>query len=153
MAPLLGEQAQGLEHGEGVKRDTEAAIRLYCQAALAGDAVSAYNLGWLYANGRGVAADETKAVEWYTRAADAGSAEAMCNLALAYAQAKGIARDLPEAHFWASLAAASGSGDPRTRGEQLAKRLAAQIPAEKAAESRARITKWIAARAIAVPTK
>ena len=48
------EQAQGLEHGEGVKRDTEAAIRLYCQAALAGDAVSAYNLGWLNANGRGV---------------------------------------------------------------------------------------------------
>ena len=36
------EQAQALEHGEGVPRDTEAAIRLYCQAALAGDAVAAY---------------------------------------------------------------------------------------------------------------
>jgi TPR repeat protein len=138
--------------GRGVAQSDAEALTWYTRAAEKKNAPAMNNLGEMYANGRGVAADEAKAVEWYTRAADAGSAEAMCNLALAYAQAKGIARDLPEAHFWASLAAASGSGDPRTRGEQLAKRLAAQIPAEKVAESRARVTKWIAARAVPITT-
>ena len=33
----LREQAQAHEHGEGQPRDVQAAIRLYCQAALAGD--------------------------------------------------------------------------------------------------------------------
>lgn len=70
------EQAQGFEHGEGVKRDTEAAIRLYCQAALAGDAVSAYNLGWLYANGRGVERNDGYAAHWFARAALLGDTHA-----------------------------------------------------------------------------
>lgn len=75
------EQAQALEHGEGVKRDTEAAIRLYCQAALAGDAVAAYNLGWLYANGRGVERNDGYAAHWFARAALLGDthAEGMFN--------------------------------------------------------------------------
>ena len=70
------EQAQGFEHGEGVKRDTEAAIRLYCQAALAGDAVSAYNLGWIYANGRGVERHDGYAAHWFARAALLGDTHA-----------------------------------------------------------------------------
>lgn len=70
------EQAQGFEHGEGVKRDTEAAIRLYCQAALAGDATSAYNLGWIYANGRGVERHDGYAAHWFARAALLGDAHA-----------------------------------------------------------------------------
>ncbi|WP_332741117.1 lytic transglycosylase domain-containing protein [Hydrogenophaga sp.] len=75
------EQAQGFEHGEGVKRDTEAAIRLYCQAALAGDATSAYNLGWIYANGRGVERNDGYAAHWFARAALLGDthAEGMFN--------------------------------------------------------------------------
>ncbi|KRB97833.1 hypothetical protein ASE11_13455 [Hydrogenophaga sp. Root209] len=75
------EQAQGFEHGEGVKRDTEAAIRLYCQAALAGDAMSAYNLGWIYANGRGVERNDGYAAHWFARAALLGDthAEGMFN--------------------------------------------------------------------------
>ncbi|QHE77074.1 lytic transglycosylase domain-containing protein [Hydrogenophaga sp. PBL-H3] len=75
------DQAQAFEHGEGVKRDTEAAIGLYCQAALAGDATSAYNLGWIYANGRGVARNDGYAAHWFARAALLGDtkAEAMFN--------------------------------------------------------------------------
>ncbi len=59
-----------------MKRDTEAAIRLYCQAALAGDAVSAYNLGWLYANGRGVERNDGFAAHWFARAALLGDTHA-----------------------------------------------------------------------------
>lgn len=75
------EQAQGLEHGEGVPRDTVGAIALYCRAALAGDAVSAYNLGWIYANGRGTPRHDGYAAHWFARAALLGDqqAEAMFN--------------------------------------------------------------------------
>jgi soluble lytic murein transglycosylase-like protein len=73
------EQALAYEHGEGVARDTNAAIALYCRAALAGDAVSAYNLGWLYANGRGTPRHDGYAAHWFARAALLGDslAEAM----------------------------------------------------------------------------
>ena len=73
------EQAIALEHGEGVPRDTVAAMGLYCQAALAGDAASAYNLGWIHANGRGVPRSDGLAAHWFARAALLGDdkAEAM----------------------------------------------------------------------------
>lgn len=73
------EQAVALEHGEGVARDMAAAMRLYCQAALAGDAPSAWNLGWIHANGRGVPRNDGLAAHWFARAALLGDdkAEAM----------------------------------------------------------------------------
>ncbi len=73
------EQAVALEHGEGVPRDVDTAIALYCQAALAGDALAAYNLGWLYANGRGTPRHDGYAAHWFARAALLGDqhAEAM----------------------------------------------------------------------------
>jgi hypothetical protein len=79
------EQAQRLEHGEGVKRDIEAAIRLYCQAALAGDGRSAYRLGWIYAHGRGVSRNDGFASHWFARGALLGDthAEAMFKLVAA----------------------------------------------------------------------
>jgi soluble lytic murein transglycosylase-like protein len=70
------EQALAYEHGEGVARDTNAAIALYCRAALAGDAASAYNLGWLYANGRGTPRHDGYAAHWFARAALLGDTQA-----------------------------------------------------------------------------
>lgn len=70
------EQAIALEHGEGVPRDVAAAMRLYCQAALAGDAASAYQLGWIHANGRGVPRSDGLAAHWFARAALQGHAQA-----------------------------------------------------------------------------
>ena len=63
------EQAQAFEHGEGVPRDAQRAAQLYCQAALAGDAVAAYNLGWMYANGRGLPRHDGYAAHFFARAA------------------------------------------------------------------------------------
>jgi len=57
------------EHGEGVERDMERAIRLYCAAAERGNTLAQYRLGWIYANGRGVARDDALAVAWFRRAA------------------------------------------------------------------------------------
>lgn len=65
----LRERAVALEHGSGVPRDRPAAMRLYCQAALAGDATAAFNLGWIHANGRGVPRNDAVAAHWFARAA------------------------------------------------------------------------------------
>jgi hypothetical protein len=70
------EQARAFENGVGVARDTNAAIALYCRAALAGDVYSAYKLGWLHANGRGTPRHDGHAAYWFARAALLGDAQA-----------------------------------------------------------------------------
>jgi hypothetical protein len=139
--------------GRGVGQSEAEAIAWYMRAAEKGNAPAMNNLGEMYANGKGVPANPVKAAELYRSAADGGNAEAMCNLALAYAQAKGVERNLAEAHFWALLGQSTGDGDIETRAAQLVKRLTAQVPADKAAESRTRVTAWIAAHAAQTPTK
>lgn len=67
---------QRYEHGEGVERDVDAAIRLYCRAARAGNALAQYQLGWLYANGRGVPRNDALASAWFRLAAAKGDAHA-----------------------------------------------------------------------------
>lgn len=75
-AALWREQARALEHGEGVVRDIDTALTLYCKAALAGDALARYNLGWIYANGRGVERNDAFAAYFFKQAADQGDAPA-----------------------------------------------------------------------------
>lgn len=76
-AANLFEQAQHLEHGEGVPRDPEQAAALYCRAARLGAAESQYALGWMYANGRGVPHDDGMAWRLFGLAAEQGDAAAM----------------------------------------------------------------------------
>jgi TPR repeat protein len=66
------EQARAHEHGEGVARQMDLAVELYCKAALAGDTESRYSLGWIYANGRGVERNDAYAVWLFRQAADQG---------------------------------------------------------------------------------
>lgn len=73
-AALWREQAKAYEHGEGVARDTDTALALYCKAALAGDVVASYNLGWIYANGRGVERNDAFAAYYFQQAAGQGDA-------------------------------------------------------------------------------
>lgn len=68
------EQAQAYEHGEGVARDLNTALDLYCRAALAGDAAARYSLGWIYANGRGVERHDGYAAWYFRQAAEQGDA-------------------------------------------------------------------------------
>ncbi len=70
------EQARALEHGEGVARNIEQAIDLYCQAAMAADTQAAYNLGWIYANGRGIERSDAYAAYFFAQAAAQGDAPA-----------------------------------------------------------------------------
>lgn len=65
----LRERARALEHGEGVARDYERAVALYCEAARDGDIEAAYSLGWMYANGRGLPRDDGLAAAFFQMAA------------------------------------------------------------------------------------
>ncbi len=62
------------EHGRGVKQDMKQAYRLYCKSALMGDAISSYNIGFMYFNGRGLPRNLGMAVYWFRKAAVAGDA-------------------------------------------------------------------------------
>lgn len=69
----LGDQ---YERGRGVVRDVPTAYRYFCRAALLGDAVAAYRLGWMYFSGRAPAKRPEAAAGWLHRAADAGEPHA-----------------------------------------------------------------------------
>lgn len=60
------------EHAEGVGRDFNKAIQLYCLAARAGFAEAQFKLGWMYANGRGVPRDDGVAAALFAMAAGQG---------------------------------------------------------------------------------
>jgi TPR repeat protein len=72
LAAQWREQARALEHGEGVARNVEEAVALYCKAALAHDAQAHYSLGWIYANGRGVPRNDAFAAYLFKQAAELG---------------------------------------------------------------------------------
>lgn len=71
------EQARALEQGSDATRDAAAIVALYCRAALAGDAASANQLGWMYATGvTGTPRHDGYATHWFARAALLGDAHA-----------------------------------------------------------------------------
>jgi len=76
------------EHGEGVPKSSHRAIALYCAAAGKGDAMGAFELGWIYANGRGLPRDDALAAAWFRQAAARGDPYAKGMLA----RLKGVRR-------------------------------------------------------------
>jgi soluble lytic murein transglycosylase-like protein len=78
---VQAEWATRYEHGEGVPRDYDRALRLYCAAARRGHVQAQYQLGWMYANGRGVTRDDALAAAWFRRAAARGDLAAQRMLA------------------------------------------------------------------------
>lgn len=79
---VQAEWATRYEHGEGVPRSYDRALRLYCAAARRGHVQAQYQLGWMYANGRGVARNDVQAAAWFRRAAAKGDLPARRMLTL-----------------------------------------------------------------------
>jgi TPR repeat protein len=65
----LGDRFQ---HGEGVERNLQRAMEMYCQAAKLGDAQAFFEMGWMVANARGVERDDGLARYLFERAAEQG---------------------------------------------------------------------------------
>lgn len=68
-ASELSQWGRRYERGEGVKRDIDRAIRLYCKAAALGDAPAHYHLGWIYSLGHAGSRDDELAAAWFSRVA------------------------------------------------------------------------------------
>jgi len=68
----LRTEARAYEHGEGVARDAQHAMALYCQASRLGDVEAQFSLGWMYANGRGIPRDNRMASLFFGLAATQG---------------------------------------------------------------------------------
>ncbi len=68
----LRKEALSYEHGEGVPKDIDRAVKLYCEGARLGDPEAQYSLGWIYANGRGVDRNDSLAAYFFSLAAKQG---------------------------------------------------------------------------------
>lgn len=77
---MLRTDAARHEHGEGVPKDRDFAVALYCRAARMGDAESQFNLGWMYAYGRGVERNDAWAAYFFRAAAEQGIVQAQTML-------------------------------------------------------------------------
>jgi soluble lytic murein transglycosylase-like protein len=64
------------EHAEGVPRDFDRAVALFCRASDAGSGEGAYNLAIMRLYGRGIERSEAKAVFWLGRARERAHAHA-----------------------------------------------------------------------------
>ncbi len=70
------EEAKGLEHGDGLLRDTGRPALLSCRAARHGDAEAQYNLAWMMTNSRGIERNEAEAAHLFAAAAEQGYEQA-----------------------------------------------------------------------------
>ncbi|MBI1385812.1 MAG: SUMF1/EgtB/PvdO family nonheme iron enzyme [Rhizobiales bacterium] len=98
----------------------EEAVRLYTEAAEAGEPIAMVNLGNKYLEGRGVDTDEAAALAWYRKAANAGEPWGMYELGQFYrhrADVQSIRNGVPyaetpaEARRWYVMAANAGLVD------------------------------------------
>ena len=78
----LRDEAMRYESGDATVRDAVRAAQLYCDAARQGDAVSQFNLGWMYVDGRGVERNDGYAAFLFSAAAKGGVVQAQHMLAL-----------------------------------------------------------------------
>ena len=100
--------AQMTEKGVGRRADPAEAARLYRQAADAGNAFAATELGVLYKLGKGVPKDLDKAAALWRTASAAGDAVAYSNLAILYRQRARGRDDAAEAGRWSRRGAEAG---------------------------------------------
>lgn len=66
------ELATAYEHGEGITKSSEQAIKWYCKAAIKGSTDAQRNLAWMFLNARGIEKNEALAVRWFKAAAKSG---------------------------------------------------------------------------------
>ena len=69
---MLVRLAVRYENAEGVDKNLDMAVALYCAAARQGSSEALFRLGWVYSNGRGVAKDEAAAASLFKQAANKG---------------------------------------------------------------------------------
>ncbi|MGA8028394.1 MAG: caspase family protein [Bryobacteraceae bacterium] len=101
---VLGKGREAYE----ANRFTEA-VRLFMQAAGAGNGEAMVYLGQMYEQGWGVTPDYQQARHWYEKAAAVGNAPAMNYLGILFADGRGVTQDYQQARQWFEKGTAAGS--------------------------------------------
>jgi uncharacterized caspase-like protein len=103
------------ETADGFKTDDAQALRLFQQAAAAGEPVAMNGLGVFYETGRMVMRDYDAARSWYQKAADLGNEIAMRNLGALYERGTGVPKSSSLARHWYEQSAAAGDLEAKNR--------------------------------------
>ena len=102
----------GVEYQDGkpgvTPRDFAKAIQYHRQAALAGNALSMFDLGSMFEHGLGVAKDIVRSAGWYGHSANYGLAQGQYNFATMLETGDGVVKDEVEAYKFFILAARGG---------------------------------------------
>jgi hypothetical protein len=91
------------------RHDLAGALAIWSEAARAGNARAAFDLGLLYDLTSPLPDHAAKAFGWYQQAAQAGLADAEFNVAVMLDSGQGVARDGAAAALWYGRAAAHGN--------------------------------------------
>lgn len=113
------ELAMMYEHGIGVPKDYQQAIKWYTAAADGGSPMAPYKLAQLYESDFLGAPDLKMAAKWLERSAQAGLPEAQYKVGLYYENGKGVETNCETAAKWYKLAAGQNVLDAYFRLGQL----------------------------------
>ena len=91
-----------------IKGEYETAAKMYYELARDGDAVAAFNYGYLLWRGIGVPYNPTEAKSFFAFARDMEGGEACYNLAMLYLHGEGVPRDYKKAYEYMRTSAISG---------------------------------------------
>ncbi len=109
--------------GQGVEKNSQAAVKWYTKAAEQGDVASQYNLGVMYAKGLGVEQSYQNAMKWYLKAAGKGDVKAQYNLGVMNYMGQGVKQNTMAAYLWWKLASLKGLQAASNRLSQLKKEM------------------------------
>ena len=113
--------------GKGVAIDYPRAMAAYKVAAEAGDAVSQFQVGYMYSNGHGVAVDYKLARPWLEKAAAQDDPNAVGQLAVLYCDGKGVAPSCRRARELYERAIELGASERAVEGMQVLTRAVAEV--------------------------
>jgi uncharacterized protein len=134
------------DHGRGLPKNKDEALRWYRRAAMQGDTFAQNSLGDNYWEGTGVPKDDREAVRWWRLAADKGFVPAQHSLGKILAGGgQGVPADKPHAYMWLMLSAAQGDDEAARQSDLLAR----QLRPSEVANAKKLVNQWKPTRASA----
>ena len=132
-----------LSVGQGVPRNTDAALEWLRFAAEKGEPNAQTQLAMRYDLGIGLPQSDTDAFGWYGRAARQGGAVAQLHIGIMYSNGHGVAADLVLAHMWLNLGAATLPPGPiRNSAAKLRDAVTAQLTPDQVAAAHRMARDW-----------
>lgn len=97
------------DRGEGVQKNSQAALEWYTRSAKQGYFKAQYNLAQMYYEGNAIKRDDGKAFHWVMKAAEQGDAKSQYAVARMYFSGEGVPVNFVEGKKWLSKASKQGN--------------------------------------------